>query len=124
MTDPTAGNRIIDTIDPAVRQRLEDLKAGRGTSGPVIPDDIRAAIHAGHVGQVTIFCDECGFEDTADYTGETREDRFEAARRHLAAVTGWTIDDDEDLCPACSTAEAHKVLDSINADLDRADGAR
>lgn len=121
MTEP---NRIIDTIDPDVRKRLVDLKAGRETSGPVVPDDVREAIHAGHVGLVTIFCDSCGYEDSADCTGATREARFEVACRHLAETKGWTIDEVEDLCPACSTAEAHKALDSINADLDRTDGAR
>lgn len=124
MTEPASRNRVIDTIDPAVRQRLDDLKAGRESAGPIAPDDIRDAIHAGHVGLVTIFCDNCGFEDSVDCTGATREVRFEVARRHLAETKGWTIDEVEDLCPTCSTAEAHKALDSINADLDRADGAR
>jgi hypothetical protein len=66
-------------------------------------NQIRAAVHAGHIGQVTIFCDECGREETGDYTGETREARFEAARDHLAATAGWEITDVHDLCPSCAT---------------------
>jgi hypothetical protein len=68
----------------------------------IIPDDVRAAIHAGHVGLVTIFCDGCGVEETADYTGATREIRFAAARRLLSERSGWTITD-QDLCPSCAT---------------------
>ena len=70
-----------------------------------IPEHIRAAIHAGHVGQVVIFCDECGQEETGDYTGETREVRFAAARRHLAHAMGWRIGDAYDLCPRCAVAD-------------------
>lgn len=66
-----------------------------------IPDHIRDAIHTGHIGQVTIFCDNCLVEDEADYTGETREDRFETARQHLATTKGWDITMTHDLCPAC-----------------------
>jgi hypothetical protein len=64
-----------------------------------VPPHIRAAIAAGHVGQVTIFCDNCGYEETADYTGETKEIRFEAAREYLAEHKGWTVTADADLCP-------------------------
>jgi hypothetical protein len=72
------------------------------TTEPIVPDHIRAAIHAGHVGQVVIFCDECGTEECADYTGETREVRFAVARRHLAESKGWAIADAYDLCPRCA----------------------
>lgn len=71
----------------------------------LVPDHIRAAIHAGHVGQVTIYCDECGIEDTADYTGETREIRFAVARQHLAQTKGWDIGDAYDLCPRCKETD-------------------
>lgn len=69
-------------------------------TGSVVPDHIRAAIHAGHIGQVVIFCDGCGDEEEGDYIGETREDRFAAARRYLAKTKGWDIGD-YDLCPTC-----------------------
>lgn len=65
-----------------------------------VPDHIRAAIHAGHVAEVVVFCDQCGVKHRADYTGATREARFTAARRHLAETQGWSIADG-DLCPAC-----------------------
>lgn len=64
----------------------------------LVPDHIRAAIHAGHIGQVVIFCDRCGVEARGDYTGETREIRFAAARRNLAE-TGWHIGSAYDGCP-------------------------
>jgi hypothetical protein len=75
------------------------------SDGSVVPDHVRAAIYAGHIGQVVIFCDGCGVQDKADYTGETREDRFESARRHLAETKGWDITKDVDLCPSCKGAE-------------------
>ncbi|HEU5108055.1 MAG TPA: hypothetical protein VFT95_05810 [Micromonosporaceae bacterium] len=75
------------------------------SGGSVVPDRIRAAIHAGHVGQVTIFCDGCGVEESGDYTGENREVRFAAARRWLAENKGWQIAG-MDLCPGCKTEGA------------------
>ena len=69
-------------------------------SSPVIPEHIRAAIHAGHVALVVVFCDRCGVEDEGDYTGETKEVRLAAARRHLGEQ-GWLCNADGDLCPAC-----------------------
>lgn len=82
------------------RVRLES----QGT-GPVVPDEVRAAIHAGHVGQVGIFCDRCGRTFEGDFLGETREDRFAAARRHLEVRHGWRCGD-EDLCVVCVAAGA------------------
>jgi hypothetical protein len=67
-----------------------------------IPDHILAAIHAGHVGEVVIFCDNCGFEERGDYTGETRDVRFKAARHNLAETKGWSVTDSYDLCPPCT----------------------
>lgn len=72
------------------------------SAGSVVPDHIRAAIHAGHVSQVVIFCDGCGVEEAGDYTGETSEVRFAAARRHLAETKGWDIGEAYDNCPACT----------------------
>jgi len=74
---------------------------------PVIPDHIRAAIHAGHVGRIVIFCDRCNLQDEADYTGETKEVRLAAARKHLTEK-GWRCDVNGDLCPACATAPAER----------------
>lgn len=66
----------------------------------VIPDHVLAAIHAGHVAQVVIYCDRCGHEHRGDYTGATRDVRIAAARRHLAERHGWNTGN-TDLCPSC-----------------------
>ena len=56
--------------------------------------------------QITIFCDDCGFEDTRDYLvseNDSQETRFEYARTYLAAKQGWCIIPDHiDLCNNCS----------------------
>lgn len=101
----TAGHapaQRVPDIGDAVRSRLDAAKAGHPLGPDVVPEHIRAAIHAGHVGQVVIFCDGCGVEEEGDYTGETREDRFAAARRHLAEAKGWGIVPGGDWCPACA----------------------
>lgn len=92
---------------------------------PVIPDDIRAAIHAGHVALVVIFCDRCSTEHAADYTGSTRDVRIAAARRHLAATAGWSIGA-LDLCPDCADEivdqpEQACGVERSDADLDSDD---
>ncbi len=74
-------------------------------TGSAVPDRIRAAIHAGHIGQVCIFCDECGFTYEGAFTGETREDRFAAARHYLERHRGWLCGQ-QDLCPVCRTKTA------------------
>lgn len=125
------GQRVPELPDP--RPRLEEfLRQAAANPTPTRPDDIErlrarittpsatpdgivAAIDAGHVGQVTILCDTCGVEDTADYTGETREDRFAAARRHLAEQKGWKITDGQDLCPACGKAQ-NQTMDDLYPD--------
>lgn len=103
VTADLTGQRI-EPVHGAVAERLQRLAAGEPT-GSVVPDHIRAAIHAGHVGQVTIYCDACGVEETGDYTGETREVRFEAARWYLAETKGWRIEPSYDGCPACTREE-------------------
>lgn len=97
MTRPAPGARI----EPLDRDKLRTAITD-GTPGPVVPDHIRSAIHAGHVGQVVIFCDGCGIEEEGDYTGETRDIRFAAARKHLMDDEGWTCSAELDLCPACA----------------------
>lgn len=83
-----------------------------------IPDHIRAAIHAGHVGEVVIFCDnQCGREFSADFTGETQEVRFAAARKHLADTQGWKITDGQDLCPVCSMPQQPDGISEQSRDL-------
>lgn len=67
---------------------------------PVIPDHVRAAIHAGNVANVVIFCDVCNVEHRVDCIGETPNERIAAARHHLATTAGWSIGT-FDLCPDC-----------------------
>lgn len=58
--------------------------------------------------QVTIFCDGCGTEHTADYlvaADSTQDERFDSARTHLRTNEGWACDEAGDLCPRCSAAE-------------------
>jgi hypothetical protein len=97
--------QVLPNISGAVRDRLDALKVGEAYDSPV-PDDVRDAIHAGHVGQVSIYCDECGSTETMDCTGVTREGRFGAAREHLVAVKGWHCDSEADLCPNCKGGTA------------------
>lgn len=92
-------------IHEEVRRRLEALKAGEVLTGSVVPDDVHAAILAGQVAQVVIFCDNCGIEHRGDYIGETREDRFAAAREYLARVEEWDTGPYYDLCPSCAKEE-------------------
>jgi hypothetical protein len=104
MTDHTTA-RVVPDISDAVRARLYAAFTGMSPGDSVVPDDIRAAIHAGHVGQVGIFCDGCGVVFEADVTGETREDRFAAARRYLAETVGWDIQPEYDGCPNCPACQ-------------------
>lgn len=102
MTDPKPRDRIIRPISPEVRARLAALKSGEQPAGSAIPEHARAAIAAGNVVQVVIFCDYCAFQWEGDVIGETRTERFDAARAYLASDLGWRISDDADLCPTCA----------------------
>jgi hypothetical protein len=101
MTESAARDRIIHTIMPAVRARVAAMAAGEQSPEPAIPDHVREAIHAGHVVQCVVFCDDCGFVWEGDVIGETRDERLAAARAYLAADLGWDITDEADLCPKC-----------------------
>ncbi|OKH91466.1 hypothetical protein [Streptomyces uncialis] len=51
--------------------------------------------------QITVYCDECGTEFTADYmvtTDQTSSERLEAARAHMR-TQGWQCDRTGDHCP-------------------------
>lgn len=69
---------------------------------PIVPDHIRAAIHAGHVALVVVYCDRCGLQFSGDFTGSTKQVRLDAARGYLAEKLGWSITPGVDLCPVCS----------------------
>ncbi len=97
-----------DALNAAERQtrayiQLERARAEQPATGPLVSDELRAAIHAGHVTQVVIFCDRCGVEHRGDFVGATKEERFEAARRFLENRKGWLCRDD-DVCPVCRTS--------------------
>jgi uncharacterized protein YcbX len=68
----------------------------------VVPDHVLAAIRAGDVALVVVFCDRCGVEHRADYTGATSQGRITAARQHLADEAGWLIRPGRDLCVDCA----------------------
>lgn len=54
--------------------------------------------------QITIFCDNCGVENTADYlvtADSTSAERLDIARDHMRTQLGWTCDENGDHCPAC-----------------------
>lgn len=93
---------IVPDMRDAIVARIDAVLAGRPDPGSPIPDRVRRAIRAGHVGQVGIYCDSCGTLVELDCIGETRDDRFAAARRHLADVVGWRITAAADLCPDCA----------------------
>ncbi|HZF92038.1 hypothetical protein [Streptomyces sp.] len=53
--------------------------------------------------QITVFCDHCGAEETADYMvheGMTSTQRLAVARQHLVKSKGWEhTEDGDDFCP-------------------------
>ena len=54
--------------------------------------------------EIVVICDGCGTEARGKYTGETRTDRYAAARRWLTENKGWRITPQADLCAPCDTA--------------------
>lgn len=59
--------------------------------------------------QITVFCDECGDEVTADYlvpADTTSADRLEIARSHMRAKLGWVCDENGDFCTSCVKTRA------------------
>ncbi|MCC3292974.1 hypothetical protein [Arthrobacter sp. zg-Y1110] len=50
---------------------------------------------------VTVYCDECGIEETHDYLVPAGQDSLAVARRHLNMNLGWETGARADLCPAC-----------------------
>jgi len=58
--------------------------------------------------QITVFCDTCGIQETADYLvseSMTRQERLDVARRHLARTKGWRTDETGDFCPPHTTRQ-------------------
>lgn len=83
-----ADDRTPGLITPANAPRLADL------------DDDTAPYPC----EITVFCDECGVEVTADYlvpAESTSADRLKIARAHLRGQ-GWKCDLGGDWCPGCT----------------------
>jgi len=54
---------------------------------------------------VTVFCDECGVEETNDYLVPAGVDSLFVARTYLKENKGWFVSPFEDLCPECNDPE-------------------
>ena len=65
-------------------------------------EQIHAALDAGTLSQVVIYCDVCGFEMASDFIGDTSQERFAAARAYLRANRGWAGDAGQDTCTFCA----------------------
>lgn len=62
--------------------------------------------------QITIFCDNCGVEHTADYlvpAGATKAGRLGIARAHLRTL-GWICNLIGDYCPQCVAAPTRDAI--------------
>jgi hypothetical protein len=78
------------------------------TPGTMPPDMVNAIVRdmddPRYPSQITVFCDHCGTEDTADYMVSedmTPTERLAVARQHLVEHKGWQHDADtgDDFCP-------------------------
>ena len=99
MSDPFGTGPIVPGYAPVRAVRIPHPDEGQP-----LTDEMLAAANAGHIAQVVIFCDDCGTEHRADYTGADKHARFVAARQHLADTAGWDTNGTLDLCPACKVA--------------------
>ena len=78
------------------------------TPGTMPPDMVNAIVRdmddPRFPTQITVFCDHCGVERTADYMVHedmTKTERLAVARKHLVEHEGWEhTDDGDDFCPA------------------------
>lgn len=50
---------------------------------------------------VTVYCDQCGVEETNDYAVPAGIDSLDSARRYMAKHKSWLIATMDDLCPEC-----------------------
>lgn len=57
---------------------------------------------------VTVFCDECGDEESNDYLVPAGHDSLVVARQWLAENKGWTIKFPFDFCPECNPNKLKK----------------
>jgi len=93
------GSRHPGLITPGNAPRLADLNDG---SAP-------------YPSQITVFCDNCGVENTGDYlvpADSTSHGRFEIARGHLRS-TGWHCSGAGDYCTDCAPTQTQRVIAEI-----------
>lgn len=73
------------------------IKVSEATS-----DQVSAALEAGTLAQVVVFCDYCGIEMETEMIGDSTAERIEGAQKWLRANRGWTEVDGHDRCPFCA----------------------
>lgn len=60
--------------------------------------------------RITVFCDDCGVEETGEYMVRedmTRDERYGVARKHLVDTKGWSCTPGpDDICPTCAARPA------------------
>jgi hypothetical protein len=100
MTEPQPAGPLPRLDRDHLKARLRAAQTGQPPPADPrpVPDSVRAAIHAGHITQVVVFCDTCGVEHRGDYIGADRPTRLAAARAHLATQR-WTFMPGYDGCP-------------------------
>lgn len=69
------------------------------------PEQVRAALNAGHVRYMVVFCDSCGTELAADLIVRDKAEGLRAIRAYAVREHGWTSTPRADLCPACQAPD-------------------
>lgn len=64
-------------------------------------DQVFAALEAGHLAPVVVFCDYCGIEMETEMIGDTSAERIEGAQQWLRSNRGWAEVDGHDQCMVC-----------------------
>jgi hypothetical protein len=75
------------------------------TPAPLTPETVSAILRDPdsplYPSRITVFCDDCGVQNTGEYmvsTEQTSTERLEVARAHLR-TQGWQCDETGDFCP-------------------------
>lgn len=93
------------------RLRAELIQIASVCAAWVTAIDLRPGIPESYPCQIGVYCDECGVQVLRDHPvndSMTKEDRLSAARVHLVRHEGWTCDDTQDQCPACTAKGSGK----------------
>lgn len=69
------------------------------------PEQVRAALNAGHVRYMVVFCDSCFTELAADLIVRDQAEGLRAIRAYAVREHGWTSTPQQDLCPACRASK-------------------